>query len=118
MVYVVNIAVLMGAGALTSALPAQLAPLAPAAVAAFPVTGINHPTGLAVSPDGSQLLVTGTDSDNVAVIPLVSGAIPAATVPALVSVHAVNRDASTLGSSPDAVAYAADGKHAYVRAGR
>jgi YVTN family beta-propeller protein len=100
-VYVVDVAALKASGTLTSA----------AVAVPYPVVGVNHPTGLAVSPDGRTLVVAGTDSDNVAVIPLTAG-LPG--VSAAVPVSVVPREASTLGSSPDAVAFSRDSKTAYV----
>jgi DNA-binding beta-propeller fold protein YncE len=105
-VYVVHIAALKAAGPLDLA-----APVLPAVAAPYPVLGINHPTGLALSPDGSTLLVTGTDSDTLAVVPLVAG-IPSTGTTIPLSV--IPRTTGTLGSSPDAVAVSKDGTTAYV----
>jgi YVTN family beta-propeller protein len=107
-VYVVSIAALQALGPLTTAPPQ---PAVPAFATPYPLVGVNHPTGLAVSPDGRTLLVAGTDSDNLAIVSL-SGGVPQST--STVRLAAVSRDASTLGSSPDAVAIGKDGKTAYV----
>jgi YVTN family beta-propeller protein len=107
-VYVVHIAALKALGPLTTAPPQ---PVAPAVAALFPVLGINHPTGLAVSPDGGLLAVAGTDSDNVAFVPLTQG-IPG--VAATLGLSVIPRPSTTLGSSPNAVAFSRDGTQLYV----
>lgn len=105
-VYVVHLPALVATGPLTTALPQ---PVAPAIAVAYPIVGVSHPTGLTLTPDGSTLLVTGTDSDNLAVVPLVAG-LP--RTPTTIPVSVIARPATTLGSSPNAVA--TDGKTAYV----
>ena len=105
-VYVVNVAALIASGPLTTAPPVAVGP---AVAVPYPIQGLNHPTGVTVTPDGSTLLVTGTDSDNLAVIPLQNG-VP--TTPTDIPLAAVSR--TTLGSSPDAVATSKDGKTAFV----
>ncbi|MGZ6804733.1 MAG: beta-propeller fold lactonase family protein, partial [Nocardioidaceae bacterium] len=104
-VYVVDVAALQAAGQLTSAVPA------PGVATPVPVVGVNHPTGLALSPDGSLLAVTGTDSDNVAFLPLAAGVPGPAQV---LHLSVVPRPDSTMGSAPDAVAFGPDGRTAYV----
>ncbi|MGZ6792629.1 MAG: beta-propeller fold lactonase family protein, partial [Mycobacteriales bacterium] len=104
-VYVVDVAALQAAGPLTSAVPA------PGVATPVPVVGVNHPTGLALSPDGSLLAVTGTDSDNVAFLPLAAGVPGPAQV---LHLSVVPRPDSTMGSAPDAVAFGPDGRTAYV----
>ena len=108
-VYVVNLAALAAAGPLGTG---AVAPLPTSVALPVPLSGINHPTGLAVSPDGSRLLVAGADSDNVAVVPL-SGGVPSGPV-TTVALEVVPRSTATLGSTPDAVTFARDGKRAYV----
>jgi YVTN family beta-propeller protein len=107
-VYVVHVAALKALGPLTT-VPPQ--PVAPAVAALYPVLGVNHPTGLAVSPDGGLLVVAGTDSDNVAFVPLTHG-IPGAA--STLGLSVIPRPTSTLGSSPNAVAFSKDGKQLYV----
>jgi DNA-binding beta-propeller fold protein YncE len=107
-VYVVHVAALKATGPVTTALPQ---PVGPAVAVAYPVVGVNHPTALAVSPDGNTLVVAGTDSDNVAVMPLTRG-IPG--VASTLALSVVPRDSSTMGSAPDAVAFSTDGKAAFV----
>ncbi|GAC1444839.1 MAG: hypothetical protein NVSMB55_22580 [Mycobacteriales bacterium] len=105
---VVNVAALVAAGPLSTALPRRITP---AVATAFPLLGVNHPTGLAVSPDGRTLLVAGTDSDNLAVVSLTAGRpVGVTTLPLSV----VPRTAGTLGSSPDAVSFDRTGRTAYV----
>jgi YVTN family beta-propeller protein len=104
-VYVVDVAALKAAGPLTA-----LAPV-PGVATLVPVLGVNHPTGLAVSPDGSVLAVAGTDSDNVSFLPLTAG-IPGPATPLHLSV--VPRPDSTMGSAPNAVTFSADSRTAYV----
>ncbi|MGZ6827827.1 MAG: beta-propeller fold lactonase family protein, partial [Mycobacteriales bacterium] len=104
-VYVVDVAALQAAGPLTSTVPA------PGVATPVPVVGVNHPTGLALSPDGSLLAVTGTDSDNVAFLPLTGGVPGPAQV---LHLSVVPRPDSTMGSAPDAVAFGPDGRTAYV----
>ncbi|GAC1441188.1 MAG: hypothetical protein NVSMB55_08250 [Mycobacteriales bacterium] len=107
-VYIVHLAALAAAGPLTTALPQ---PAAPAVAAPYPLAGVNHPTGLALTADGKTLLVAGSDSDNLAIVPLTNGLPgPDTTVPMSV----LPREASTLGSSPDAVAVSKDSRTAYV----
>ena len=107
LVYTVNLAALRASGALgtTSPLPGATAPITAIA------PGLDHPTGVAVSADGGTLAVTGTNSDNVALIALQRG-VP--TLPArLVAVKAAEH-AGALGSAPDAVTFSKDGKQAWV----
>ena len=107
LVYAVDLAALRVTGAIgtSSPLPGVVVPITGIA------TGLDHPTGVAVSPDGTTLAVTGTNSDDVAFLPLQQG-IP--TLPAtLVAVRAADHG-GTLGSAPDAVAFSKDGSRAYV----
>ena len=88
------------------------APVAPAVATVTPLVGVDHPTGIAVSPDGSTLAITGTNTDNVAFVPLTAGAVAGAST--LVPVGVVPRAAGVYGSAPDDVAWARDGHHAYA----
>ena len=63
----------------------------------------DHPTGLAVSPDGNTLLVTNANDDTVSVVPLSGGRPGPATT---VTVHA--KPDEVLGSVPNAVAFASN----------
>jgi DNA-binding beta-propeller fold protein YncE len=112
-VYAVDLAAFEASGIVTHLLPGVLSSLGPAIAVPVPIVGINHPTGLAVSPDGSTLLVAGSDSDNVAAVKLIAG-IPS-PLDSTVRLEAdPTRPRSVLGSSPVDVAYAAGGKRAYV----
>ena len=87
----------------------------PVAVAVpVPLLGVDHPTGVAVSPNGSTLAVTGTNSDNVAFLPLVAGVVPNGVTPTLLRLGVIARPPTQNGSAPDAVAWSRDGKRAYV----
>jgi YVTN family beta-propeller protein len=123
-VYVVNIAAFLAAGPLTSTLASKATPLLPTVAIPVPVTGLDHPTGITVSPNGNTLYVTSTNSDQLAVLPLLDG-LPVgvalgvtprtAVTGTLVDLHAVdNRPTGDLGSAPDAVAVDQSGTHAYV----
>ena len=107
-VYVVDLAALIATGPLSTAPPVAVGP---AVAVPYPILGLNHPTGITVTPNGSTLLVTGSDSDNLAIIPLVQG-LP--TAPTDVALSVVPRPAGVLGSTPDAVAVSHDGRTAYV----
>ena len=113
LLYVVNVATLIAQGPLTSLNPSDVKALGAAVVTTVPLTGLNHPTGLAVSPDGSELIAAGADSDNIGIVPL-SGGVPAGPV-SNVELHAVaTRTTTELGSTPNAVAFDRSGKRAYV----
>ncbi len=105
LVYAVNLAVLRAAGTSFASLSTVAVPLAAT------VPGLDHPTGLAVSPDGATLAVTGSNSDNVAFLPVTRGVprLPAVTVTVAAADHQ-----GTKGSVPNAVAWSSDGKRAYV----
>ena len=107
-VYVVDVGALIATGPLTTATPQAVGP---AVAVPYPILGLNHPTGITVTPDGGTLLVTGSDSDNLAIVPLVQG-LP--TAPTDVPLSAAPRAAGVLGSTPDAVAVSADGRTAFV----
>lgn len=111
-VYAVNLAALAAGGTLGPLGSGAVAPMPTTVAVPVPLTGVNHPTGLAVSPDGSRLLIAGADSDNVAIVPLSRGLPfgPVTTVP----LEVVPRATTTLGSTPDAVAFSRDGRRAYV----
>jgi DNA-binding beta-propeller fold protein YncE len=113
LLYVVNVAALVASGELTSPAAALGKSLAAAVATALPLTGVNHPTGLAVAPNGSELLVAGADSDNVAVVPL-SGGMPTGAVMTVPLSVVLSRSATELGSTPNAVAFSGDGRRAYV----
>jgi YVTN family beta-propeller protein len=105
-VYAVDLALLRASGA-AGALPVP----APAPAVALPVPGLDHPTGLAVSPDGTTLAVTGSNSDNVAFLPLAQGVphLPATLVATSAADHQ-----GTKGAVANAVAWSRDGRRAYV----
>jgi YVTN family beta-propeller protein len=105
-VYAVNLALLHAAGTGTAtALSTAVVP------AATVVPGLDHPTGLAISPDGSTLAVTGSNSDNVVFLPVSAGVphLPAVTVATAAADHH-----GTKGAVANAVAWAKDGSRAYV----
>jgi len=105
-VYTVDLTALR-AGGVASGSPLPTA----AASTALPVPGLDHPTGLAVSPDGTSLAVTGSNSDNVAFLPLTQGVphLPATLVDTAAADHQ-----GTKGAVADAVAWSADSRRAYV----
>ncbi len=72
------------------------------------VTVGDHPTGLALSPDGATLLVADANDDTVSTLPLTMGLPSTGT---RLTVHA--QTGEVIGSVPDAVAFAGDGT-AYV----
>jgi len=78
----------------------------PAAVVTMVAVG-DHPTGLAVTPDGGQVLVANANDDTVAVVDAASG-----VVVQRLGVQAVA--GTPKGSVPDAVALDPGGRRAYV----
>lgn len=75
------------------------------------VTGVvpvgDHPTALAMSPDGSQLYVANADSDTLDVVDTTTRLVGNS-----IQLHAV--DGEQLGSTPNAIAVAPDGQRLYV----
>lgn len=82
----------------------------PLALPSVPILAGDHPTGLAVSPDGRRLLVANANSDDLSVVPLV-GNVPTGPVTKVPLSVVPGRP---LGSVPNGVAFAADGRRAYV----
>ncbi len=108
-VYAVNLAQLRGAGLpLPGPLTALGSPVVPLAAV---VPGLDHPTGLAVSPDGATLAVTGSNSDNVAFLPVTAG-VP--RLPATLVATAAANHHGTKGAVANAVAWSKNGTRAYV----
>ncbi|GAC1610309.1 MAG: hypothetical protein NVS3B26_16360 [Mycobacteriales bacterium] len=106
-VYTVSLPALRAAGASS----ATTVPLSSAVVPAVTTApGLSHPTGIAVSPNGAQLAVTGANSDTVVLFSLVAG-LPASSrsVPVAAADHA-----GALGSVPNSVAFDRAGARAYV----
>ncbi len=67
----------------------------------------DHPTGLAMAPDGARVYVANADDDTLSVIGTALG-----TVDATLTLHALPGE--TLGSTPNAVAVSPDGQRVYV----
>ena len=81
----------------------------------LPVSSVrvgDHPTGLAVSPDGSRLLVANANRDTLSVIALTHGLPTAPVATATVPLSVIG--GRPLGTVPNSVAFAADGRRAYV----
>ncbi|GAC1610530.1 MAG: hypothetical protein NVS3B26_17780 [Mycobacteriales bacterium] len=106
-VYTVSLPALRAAG-LRSANAGQLSAAVVPAVTTAP--GLSHPTGIAVSPSGAQLAVTGTNSDAVVLFSLAAG-LPTSSrsIPVAAADHG-----GALGSVPNAVAFNRAGTRAYV----
>ncbi len=68
----------------------------------------DHPTGLAMAPDGAQVYVANSDDDTLSIINTTTNT---AAQPAL-TLHAFG--AESLGSTPNAVAVSPDGQRVYV----
>ncbi|HVU74158.1 MAG TPA: hypothetical protein VHE83_14430 [Mycobacteriales bacterium] len=113
-VYAINLAALEASGPLTTLVSSQAKPLAPAIALPVPLTGVDHPTGLSVSPDGMTLAVAGANSDTVGFVPLVAG-IPTGASITTVRLSAVpGRPGTVIGSTPDDVTWSPDGHRAYA----
>jgi len=67
----------------------------------------DHPEGLAVTPDGREVLVAGSNDDTITVVRASDR-----TVTTRLTLHALARE--TWGSTPTAIAVARDGRRAYI----